>query len=145
MKSVLHITSITFKYPGKRSPLRSVVVAGPSPEELGPLLQGTSGRELGDMNLQQKDPCGGEGLPSSNTRGGGGGGTGTKPMSNPWHLLHSMRAMRITSHDSPVDSVDTPELQREEESSRKTQDNSIGVSWHHITTLWLLRDCWQAH
>ncbi|XP_021938939.1 transient receptor potential cation channel subfamily A member 1 isoform X3 [Zootermopsis nevadensis] len=97
---------------------------GPSPEELGPLLQGTSGRELGDMNLQQKDPCGGEGLSSSNTRGGG---TGTKPMSNPWHLLHSMRAMRITSHDSPVDSVDTPELQREEESSRKTQDNSIGA------------------
>jgi hypothetical protein len=108
-----------------KSRLRASVVAGPSAEELGPLLQKTGGRGLRDMNLQRKEPSGGEGRPPSAARGG----AGSKSMSNPWHLLHAMRAMRITSQDPPMDLAETPQLQPEEERSGKVS--------RRLTALWL--------
>jgi hypothetical protein len=105
-------------------PEEYLAVSGLSQEELGPLLQGTGGREFGDLNHQQKDPCGGGSSPPSTTRGGGS----TTTMSNPWHLLHAMRAMRIASQEPPTDSVDTGDIHLGGEPPGKENDSSFGVS-----------------
>jgi hypothetical protein len=105
-------------------PQEHVVVSGSNPEELGPLLHGTGGRALGNMNHQQMDPCGGGSSPPSTNLGGARPTT----MSNPWHLLHAMRAMRIASQDPPTDSADIGDIPLGGEPPGKENDSSFGVS-----------------
>ena len=99
------------------------LVSGPIPEELGPLLLNRGERKFGEVNPEEKDPCAGGCRPPSTNRGI----TGTKSTSNQWHLLHAMRAMRITSQDPPTDSVESGEVQLGEPPG-KGEDSSFGVS-----------------
>jgi len=113
----------TFKSPG---PLldEHFIVSGPSPERTWPIFAG--GGEIGDVNLKAKDPCGRGSCPPSSARGGADSTT----MSNPWHLLHAMRAMRINSQDPPVESTENGEDHHGGDLPGKEQDNSFGVSRH---------------
>jgi hypothetical protein len=110
------------------------VVSGPNPKELGPLLQGTGGRELGNVNHQQMDPCGGGSSPHSTNRGG----ARTTTMSHPWHLLHAMRAMRIASQDPSTDSADTGDIHLGGQPPGKETDSGFGVS-RYLTQCGLLK------
>ncbi|XP_023702416.1 transient receptor potential cation channel subfamily A member 1 isoform X3 [Cryptotermes secundus] len=107
------------KKAGGHSPAKE---QGSNPEELGPLLQGTGGRTLGNMNHQQTDPCGGGNSPPSTNLGGARNTT----MSSPWHLLHAMRAMRIASQDPSADSADNCDIPLREEPPGKENDSSFG-------------------
>jgi hypothetical protein len=109
-------------------PEKHFVVSGSNPEELGPLLQGTGGRALVNMNHQKIDPCGGGTSPPSTNRGA----ARTTTMSNPWHLLHAMRAMRIASQDPPTDSADNCDIPLGGESPGKENDSTFGVSRYLI-------------
>lgn len=100
------------------------LVSGPSPEELGSLLHCRCDRKFGEVNLGEKDPCAGGCHPPSTNRGI----TDTKSTSKQWHLLHAMRAMRITSQDPPTDSMESGEVQLGGEPPGKGEDTSFGVS-----------------
>jgi len=100
------------------------LVSGPSLEELGSLLHRRGGRKFGDMNPEEKDPCAGGCHPPSTNRGI----TDTKSTSKQWHLLHAMRAMRITSQDPPTESVESGEVQLGGEPPGKGEDTNFGVS-----------------
>lgn len=72
------------------------------------------------MNPEPKDPCAGGRHPPSTNRSGTGT---TSSVSNPWHLLHAMRAMRISSQEPPADSVESGEVQLGGEPPGKGEDN----------------------
>lgn len=107
---------------------KNIFFPGSNPEELGPLLQGIGGRTLGNMNHQQLEPCGGGSSPPSTNLGG----ARTTTMSNPWHLLHAMRAMRIASQDPSTDLADNGDIPFREEPPGKENDSSLGVSRYII-------------
>jgi hypothetical protein len=100
------------------------LVSGPSPEELGPLLHSSGERKFGEVNPEEKDLCAGGCRPHSTNRVI----TDKKVTSKQWHLLHAMRAMQITSQDTPTDSVESGDVQLGGEPPGKGEDNNFGVS-----------------
>jgi hypothetical protein len=100
------------------------IVSGRYPEELGLLLHCRGERKFAEVIPEEKDPCaGGRRSPSTNRVI-----TDTKNTSRQWHLLHAMRAMRITSQDPPMDSVESGEVQLGGQPPGRGEDNNFGVS-----------------